>query len=298
MNGSLGSFYRRELLANGPATVEELHAAAVAAGVTTSRTDSGVRSVLARDPCFIRRPDGRFDCAKRLLAGNALTTRVRYPTADRMEVWTGPELAPMDLLFVDGPVPLTTGGTVTRSPAWQGTWIGPPGWLPKAMARELLAFRWTGAALDVSTLADPPDACAVPPAWQVQRVREVLSRHRPPGGYPPARLLERAAEDLARTVLRALVEVPDLFTEEVPPLDELLGSPLDVPAEAVPDGWGAGRRDDADAGVTALHLELPRALADELLQHAPMGMSLREYAEQVLAVEGWRRQGRASERHR
>jgi hypothetical protein len=128
-----------------------------------------------------------------------------------------------------GEVPVEGGGTVQVDPYGQEIWKVPPGTLAGVPRGGLLAFTWTGTHLRAAALesdVDRNDPRAV-------EVRAVLIRHRRRAledrqGY--GYVNRTAKEELGRIVLSALAEAPNLLSEPVPPLDELLGVP---PAEAV-----------------------------------------------------------------
>lgn len=215
---------------HGPAPVETIYQAAYAAGVTAARTPSSVTQAMRDRTTFVQLPDGRFTCAQRILVGATFTHRVSGDRAGDQYVWPGPELEPLRRLVKDlGEVPVEGGGTVQVHPYGQEIWKVPAGTLDGVSRGGLLAFTWTGTHLRAAALdsgVDRRDPRAV-------EVRAVLIRHR-------RRALEdrqgygyfnwRTKEDLGRIVLGALAEAPNLLSEPVPPLDELVGV---SPAEAV-----------------------------------------------------------------
>jgi hypothetical protein len=179
---------------------------------------------------FVQLPDGRFTCAQQILVGATFTHRVSGDRAGDQYVWPGPELEPLRRLVKDlGEVPVEGGGTVQVDPYGQEIWKLPAGTLDGVPRGGLLAFTWTGTHLRAAALdsgVDRHDPRAV-------EVRAVLIRHRRRAledrqGY--GYLNWRAKEDLGRIVLGALAEAPNLLSEPVPPLDELVGV---SPAEAV-----------------------------------------------------------------
>jgi hypothetical protein len=179
---------------------------------------------------FVQLPDGRFTCAQQILVGATFTHRVSGDRAGDQYVWPGPELEPLRRLVKDlGEVPVEGGGTVQVDPYGREIWKVPAGTLDGVPRGGLLAFTWTGTHLRAAALdsgVDRNDPRAV-------EVRAVLIRHR-------RRALEdrqgygyfnwRAKEDLGRIVLGALAEAPNLLSEPVTPLDELVGL---SPAEAL-----------------------------------------------------------------
>jgi hypothetical protein len=215
---------------HGPAPVETIYQAAYAAGVTAARTSSSVTQAMRDRTTFVQLPDGRFTCAQQILVGATFTHRVSGDRAGDQYVWPGPELEPLRRLVKDlGEVPVEGGGTVQVDPYGREIWKVPAGTLDGVPRGGLLAFTWTGTHLRAAALdsgVDRNDPRAV-------EVRAVLIRHR-------RRALEdrqgygyfnwRAKEDLGRIVLGALAEAPNLLSEPVPPLDELVGL---SPAEAL-----------------------------------------------------------------
>jgi hypothetical protein len=202
---------------SGPLPAEELGQRVRAAGLTKSINPvTTIRTALRQSPIMVQLPDGRFDSARRMLDGVALTHRVRFATKGRQVLFAGPELAVLDQVLVhEGSLALTAGGAVTSSLGEFGGWCGPPDWLPDVPADALLAFRFRGGRLSVEIVEDEPARTSE----AVERLRLVLRRHL------------MAADDLdhwhshhtlGKVMLRALAEVPDLLVEPLPPLDEVL----------------------------------------------------------------------------
>jgi hypothetical protein len=215
---------------HGPAPVETIYQAAYAAGVTAARTSSSVTQAMRDRTTFAQLPDGRYTCAQRILVGATFTHRVSGDRTGDQYVWPGPELEPLRGLVKDlGEVPVEGGGTVQLDPYGQEIWKVPAGTLDAVPRGGLLAFTWTGTHLRAAALESGVDRYHP----RAMEVRAVLIRHR-------RRALEdrqrygyvdwTAREDLGRIVLSALTEAPNLLSEPVPPLDELLGV---SPAEAV-----------------------------------------------------------------
>jgi hypothetical protein len=256
------------LLDNGPLTIQELHALALERGLTKSKTPSSLEHSLAGDR-YVRRPDGRYDTAERLLRGQVFTTRPRPGQRDGV-LWTYRDL---DALAALQRMPLADGGELRRGEGAVESWTGPTGWLPATSAGQLLALRWDGRAMHVSVADDvPPGDSDV-----VRDVREVLGRH--------ARAEHRYGwssvprTSLTRTVLSALVEDPALFARPLPPLRELLPLPEDLrPSDSDP-----GRDPDLHARI----VEVPLALRvhEELARRADLiGERLPDYLSLLLGA--------------
>jgi hypothetical protein len=203
--------------ASGPLPAEELGQEVRAAGLTKSANPvATIRTALRQSPIMVQLPDGRFDSARRMLDGAALTHRVRFATKGRQVLFAGPELAVLDQVLVhEGSLALTAGGAVTSSLGEFGGWCGPPDWLPDVPADGLLAFRFRNGRLSVESVGEEP----TPTSDAVERLRLVLRRQL------------RSSDDLdhwhshhtlGKVMLRALAEVPDLLVDPLPPLDEVL----------------------------------------------------------------------------
>ena len=217
MSKRIVAFCSDLITASGPLPVDELGQRVLAAGLTKSSNPvTTIRSALRQSPIMVLLPDGRFDSARRLLDGAALTHRVRYATKGRQVLFAGPELAVLDQVLVhEGSLALTAGGAVTSSLGEFGGWCGPPDWLPDVPADALLAFRMRNGRLSVETVEDEPPR----KSDEVERLRVVLRRY----------LLAddnlshwQSHHTLGTVMLRALAEVPDLLAEPLPPLDEVL----------------------------------------------------------------------------
>jgi len=247
--------------ASGPQPAEELLRQAATAGLTKAGNPVNViRSALRQSPVIVHLPDGRFDSARRMLDGAALTHRVRYATKGRQVLFAGPELSVLDHVLVhEGSLALSAGGAVTSSMGQFGGWCGPPDWLPDVPAESLLVFRFRNGRLTVTPASQEPPRVSE----AVERLRLVLRRH-------------LQSEDglsqwqthltLGKVMLRALAEVPDLLAEPLPPFDEILqlGSERwgrDWPVESI-DGLRDGHRivldDVPGALVTALRRDAER----------------------------------------
>jgi hypothetical protein len=101
---------------SGPLPAEELGQRVRAAGLTKSINPvTTIRTALRQSPIMVQLPDGRFDSARRMLDGVALTHRVRFATKGRQVLFAGPELAVLDQVLVhEGSLALTAGGLSPR----------------------------------------------------------------------------------------------------------------------------------------------------------------------------------------
>lgn len=256
------------LLDHGPLTLEELHVLARDAGLTKSKTATTLKYSLDGDR-FVRRPDGRYDTAERLLRGQTFTTRPRPGEPDGA-LWTYRDLDPYAALRR---TPLACGGELRRGEGAVESWFGPQGWLPTTSAGDLLGLRWDGRAVHVAVVDEVPAG----DSDVVRDVREVLGRH--------ARAEHRYGwssvprTSLTRTVLSALVEDPSLFARPLPPLRELLPLPEDLrPSDGDP-----GR----DPHLRARIVEVPLSLRvhDELARRADLiGERLPDYLSLLLGA--------------
>ncbi|HEY0475051.1 MAG TPA: hypothetical protein VGD34_25455 [Kribbella sp.] len=247
--------------ASGPLPAEELGQQVRAVGLTKSANPvATIRTALRQSPIMLQLPDGRFDSARRMLDGVALTHRVRFATKGRQVLFAGPELAVLDQVLVhEGSLALTAGGAVTSSLGEFGGWCGPPDWLPDVPADALLAFRFRNGRLSVEPVQEEP----APTSDAVERLRVVLRRH-----LMCSDNLDHwhSHHTLGKVMLRALAEVPDLLLDPVPPLDEVLRLgqerwARDWPVKSV-EGFRDGQRvvlDDVPAAlVSALRRDAER----------------------------------------
>ncbi|TDU83228.1 hypothetical protein EV138_5690 [Kribbella voronezhensis] len=247
--------------AAGPLTPDDLGQQVLAAGLTKSvHPANAIRTALRQSPVMVQLPDGRFDSARRMLDGVALTHRVRFATKGRQVLYAGPELAVLDQILVhEGSLALTSGGAITSSLGEFGGWCGPPDWLPDVPADSLLAFRFRNGRLAVEPVAQEPSFKSA----EVERLRVVLRRFlMTSDDLDPW----KSHHTLGKVMLRALAEVPDLLREPLPPLDEILrlGNERwarDWPVESVegiPDGQRVLLDDVPSALVAALRRDADR----------------------------------------
>ncbi|QNE22620.1 hypothetical protein F1D05_37875 [Kribbella qitaiheensis] len=266
--------------ASGPQTPDDLGRQVLAAGLTKSTNPvTMIRTALRQSPVMVQLPDGRFDSARRMLDGVALTHRVRFATKGRQVLYAGPELSVLDQVLVhEGSLALTAGGAITSSLGEFGGWCGPPDWLPDVPADSLLAFRFRNGRLAVEPVTHEPSL----KSSEVERLRLVLRRF-----LMTTDNLDhwRSHHTLGKVMLRALAEVPDLLLDPLPPLDEVLqlGDERwgrDWPVESV-EGHHDGQRVVLD--------DVPSALAAALRRDADrLGVTTGELTVLLLSAATYR----------
>ena len=256
------------LLEHGPLSLDDLHVLALEHGLTRSKSPTSLAPSLDAS-AYVRRPDGRYDAAARLLRGQVFTTRLRAGAQDDV-VWTYRDLDPLAAL---PRLPLLTGGELRRGASAVESWTGPAGWLPTVTPGALLGLRWNGTTLDAFAADDVPGG----DSEAARDVREVLGRH--------ARAERRygwSAEprrSLMHTVLSALVEDASLFASPVPPLRELLPLPEDLRPQDV-----CGER-DPERAAAIVEVPLPLRVHDELGRRADLlGERLPDYLTLLLGA--------------
>ncbi|HEU4947507.1 MAG TPA: hypothetical protein VFT31_10160 [Kribbella sp.] len=280
MSKRIVSFCSDRIAAAGPLALDNLAEQARGAGLTKSTNPvNAIRSALRQSPVMVHLPDGRFDSARRMLDGAALTHRVRYATRGRQVLWIGPELSVLDQILVhEGSLALTAGGAVTSSLGEFGGWCGPPDWLPDVSADSLLAFRLRNGALTVEAVDEEPP----PGSAQVERLRVVLRRQ-----LQSHDSLEHweSHHTLGRLMLRALAEVPDLLSEPLPPLDEVLR----LGRERWARDWPVESIDHTGAGERVILEEVPAGLVSALKRDAhQLGITAGELTVLLLAAATYR----------
>lgn len=266
--------------ASGPLPPDELGRQVLAAGLSKSTNPvTMIRAALRQSPVMVQLPDGRFDSARRMLDGVALTHRVRFATKGRQVLYAGPELSILDQVLVhEGSLALTAGGAITSSLGEFGGWCGPPDWLPAVPADSLLAFRFRNGRLAVEPVAHELSLKSP----EVERLRVVLRRF-----LTTSDDLDpwRSHHTLGKVMLRALAEVPDILVDPLPPLDEVLqlGDERwgrDWPVESV-EGVRDGQRVVLD--------DVPSALAAALRRDADrLGVTTGELTVLLLSAATYR----------
>ncbi|MEU4395933.1 hypothetical protein [Kribbella sp. NPDC023855] len=280
MSKRIVTYCADQINSSGPLTPEDLGARVVAAGLTKSGNPAAsVRTTLRQSPVMVQLPDGRFDCARRMLDGAALTHRVRYATKGRQVLYAGPELALLDQLLVhEGSLALSAGGAVTSSFGEFGGWCGPPDWLPDVRADALLAFRLRNGRLAVEPVLDEPS----PSSPATERLRIVLRRYL---RADDALSQRQSQHTLGAVMLRALAEIPDLLIEPLPPLDEV----LQLGSERWGRGWAVEAADTAPSGQQIVLEDLPAGLVSALHRDAQnLGVSLGELTVLLLSAATYR----------
>lgn len=257
------------LLEHGPLSLEDLHVLALEHGLTRSKSPTSLAQSLEAS-AYIRRPDGRYDAAARLLRGQVFTTRLRAGSQDDV-VWTYRDLDPLAAL---PRLPLLTGGEMQRGAGAVESWTGPAGWLPTVAPGALLGLRWNGTTLDAIAADDVPAA----DSEAARNVREVLARHaRAERRYGWSSEPRRS---LTHVVLSALVEDASLFASPITPLRELLPLPEDLRPQ---DAAGAERDPDRTAAI--VEVPLPLRVHDELGRRADLlGERLPDYLTLLLGA--------------
>ena len=246
---SLRDAIRVHLFAHGPSSAEEIHQALLASGATTVKTPSGIRSSLSGSRFAFQLPDHRWDLTTRALAGVVLTVRPRSRLRENV-LWVHRDLEPFDGLLTGDTIPLLSGGLARLGGGQIRTLIGPEGWLPGVPPGELLALRWTGAALDVFAVDQPVST-------DLAVARDLLRRHlealaKPYGARP----------DLATVFISVLREAPELFSTPQVPLSELF--PLTMPEVVDTSAW------ESHQNSRRLTLHLPPRVYDEVRRRAEL----------------------------
>ncbi|WBQ07869.1 hypothetical protein [Kribbella sp. CA-293567] len=274
MSKRIATFCGRQINASGPLTPDDLAPSVLAAGLTrSSNPATSIRAALRQSPVMVQLPDGRFDHARRMLDGAALTHRVRFATKGRQVLYAGPELALLDQLLVhEGSLALSAGGAVSSSYGEFGGWCGPPGWLPEAAADTLLAFRLRNGRISVEPVPDEP-SFSTP---VTERLRSVLRRYlRSDDGLSQW----QSQHTLGKLMLRALSEIPDLLMEPLPPLDEI----LQLGSERWGRDWPLESAEAARGGKQVVLEDLPATLVTALQREAyKLGLGLSELTTAVV----------------
>ncbi|MCW2669953.1 MAG: hypothetical protein JWO27_1850 [Frankiales bacterium] len=272
---------QNHLMLHGPCTVEEIHEALAAQAIMTTRTATGVRNALTGSPFAFRLPDERWDLTSRAMSGVILTVRPRSRLRDSV-LWVHRDLEPFDGLLTGREVPLLSGGCARLGGGSEvRTLVGPDGWLPEIPPGGLVGLRWSGHALDVFPIEQPvpTDPAALAP------VRDLLRRHSESLSQP-----HRVKPELAAVFLSALREAPELFSQPLPPLSEI----LPLPEHAFDDTalWEAHR----DGRRLTLHL--PPRVYDELSRRADLlGEQVPDHAAVLLGAAVDRVQALVRARH-
>lgn len=258
------------LLEHGPLSLDQLHALAVERGLTKAKTPSSLANSLDASS-YIRRPDGRYDTAARLLRGQVFTTRLRSDPVDDV-LWTYRDLDPLAAL---PQLPLVGGGALRRGESTAESWMGPPGWLPTTRPGDLLALRWDGTALHIELAQGIDDGSSE----RAREIREVLARHARASRRQQYGYSYEPRTSLTHVVLSALVEDPDLFARPAMPLRELLPLPEDLRPQD-----GGGER-DPDRTANIVEVPLPLRVHQELARRADLlGERLQDYLTLLLGA--------------
>lgn len=242
-----------------------------------------VAAMVEGHPLVVRRPDGSFEHLAHVLDGVVLTHRVRGALRGATELWVGPGLVPLEMLCLHRGLPLEGGGEVRGSTTEHAVLVGPPGWLPDASRRDLLALRWrdgvlSAALLDPADLAPPPEHEHVRGLLAERVTEEMWWRDHDP--MERQRLLT-VALGLAR------LQDPDLLSTPHPPLDELLYEPLEDRRREL---WRDVATASQGEGTTTLVLDgVPVQLEQELRRRAEAyGMVRDQLVVALLGHLAWR----------
>ena len=259
------------VLEHGPLTLDQMHALALERGVTKARTPSSLKQSLGRR--FVLRPDGRYDTAARLLAGQAFTTRLRRPPIDGV-LWSHRDLDPFTTLDTSGGLPLVSGGVVRPGTSGAAAWTGPASWLSERAAGDVLVLRWDGRQLGVELAVDVPAGDSA----TAQDVRRLLAQHAKLHHHlEPWRHAE--AMPLTAVVLSALIEDPTLFVHPLPPLSELVPLPEDLRPQ---DQWSDAT---SFSPCTVVHVPVPARVHRELARRSDLlGEQLPQYMSMLLSA--------------
>jgi hypothetical protein len=264
----------------GPLSADDLSQPALAAGLTKAVNPVlSIRTALRQSPVMVQLADGRFDSARRMLNGAALTHRVRFATKGKQILYAGPELAVLDQILVhEGSLALTTGGAITSSLGEFGGWCGPADWLPDVPADTLLEFRFRNGRLTVTPLADEPS----PKSDEIERLRAVLRRY-----LMSSDNLDdwRSHHTLGKVMLRALAELPDLLADPLPPLDEV----LHLGRQRWAREWPVESADGPTKGQLLVLEDVPGALVSALQHDAHrLGVTTAELTVLLLSAATYR----------
>ncbi len=259
------------VLEHGPLTMDQLHALALERGVTKARTPASLKQSLGRR--FVLRPDGRYDTAARLLAGQAFTTRLRRPPIDGV-LWSHRDLDPFTTLDASDGLPLVSGGVVRPGSSGAAAWTGPAGWLSERSVGDVLVLRWDGRQLGVELAVDVPAGDSA----TAQDVRRLLARHAKLHHHQePWRHSE--AMPLTAVVLSALIEDPTLFAHPLPPLSELVPLPEDLRPQ---DEWSDAT---SFSPCTVVQVPVPARVHRELARRSDLlGEQLPQYMSMLLSA--------------
>lgn len=271
-----------DLLHAGPQDVEWLTARARRRLQDARVDDQAVWEAVQTCTLLIGRPDGSVIRLIDALDGQMLTHRVAARTEGRAELWSVLALIPLIACAGVQPIPLVDGGEVAPAAFGHSALVGPPGWLPPANPGQLLGFRISQGRLSVHSVA----STAVESERDVQ-VRQALTTHYRTETWFADDELQARPGALNRAIGFALLEHPDLFTEPVSPLNELLydalreGDRLSQFRDR--SAWEAG--DCVDLGISGM----PEYLCAELSRRASAyGMSLDQFVVLALGHMAWR----------
>jgi hypothetical protein len=246
--------------------------------------EEAVTEIIAVSTLLVWRPDGTIDHLLHVLDGSILTQRARAPLAGRDDLWCTVALQP--LLNITGftSLPLADGsGEVRRAPSGHEVLVGPKGWLPDVPRYGVVALRLQRGGLSVVAV----DEAGFPDPAAQEQVRQLLARH-----CRIERWYDGTDDDVSRPgeMVRALalgvLEDPDLLSEPLPPLDELLYLSLDRDGDL---HYWRNRGATVEDTLSFVVQSMPRMLHRELnLRAQRYGMSFDQYVVAVLGHLAWR----------
>lgn len=223
--------------------------------------------------------DGRLTHVLHCFDGMVLVHRLTADTTSRADLWAGPSLQPILDLVREAPLALADGGQLTLSPAYGKVLTGPPGWLPRAQAGELLAFVIDKGVVSVSPTSVDELVVDHP---HLRRIRGILAGHTSySDGEDPRRYI-----DVTQLLAVGRMEAPDLLTAPTLPLQELLYEPID---DRTPHLWRDFMAWRQDNNVSFALEGVPEALYMELNHRAGRyGMGLDQFIITMLGHLAWR----------
>jgi hypothetical protein len=219
-----------------------------------------------------------------VLDGTVLTPRARARVAGRPDLWCTVALQPLLNIAAFRGVPLADGtGEIRRAATGDAVLLGPAGWLPDVPRYGLVGVRIENGRLSVVPV-DEADLADLP---RQEQVRQLLAHHyRIERWYAGTDDLESRPGEMVRALTLALLEDPELLSDPLPPLDELLYLSLESDCDL--HYWrdrAAFVPDTVSFQVTGM----PEALHGELSGRAQRyGMSFDQYVIAVLGHLAWR----------
>lgn len=231
---TIATFCRDELLAHGPLTLDELADRAASAGVTQALNPRGTVGSAIRQR-ELELSDGRWVTPLWLLEGRCLTTpALGIPewTCDPRDT-SQYDLGLLELAASLVPIPLVGGGMLRRR-SYLGGWKSSVA-LPEPRDGDLLCFRVTGGALDVTViptaLTDTVEAARLSKELNLIVEPRIYDYRWQPGTAVNRRLAELIVADdtLLRTPVPPLSVGCDLLAKEVARIERERDAEYDEP---------------------------------------------------------------------